>query len=135
MNAHWSVCKSSVKKLYDKDIKGYCYSCDGLGKVSFPKDPKQRAYLVQNFLILQIFAPVGSPISIELSISDLTQNHRRFFISSRIKESNVTALHASLPFNNLRRGIWNNVVFNMGELVLIAYERYRRASRVSHLIR
>ncbi|KAJ8326926.1 hypothetical protein QVD99_005311 [Batrachochytrium dendrobatidis] len=109
--------KSSIKKQFEKDLKGYCYSCEGLGKLTFPKDDRQKAYLIQSFLVLQICIPQGKAMSIELAVSDLNGNNRRFFLSSAHKEIKATALHCSIPLVVAKRGTWLNFCLDLVSLV------------------
>ena len=66
---------------------------------------------------MQIFIPLGQSFSIEICVTDLSQNHRRFFLSSSHKEVKVTALHVNLPLNCLKRGQWLNLSFDLPSLV------------------
>lgn len=77
--------------------------------------------------MLQVYVPVGQPLSVELRITDLNQNSRRFFLSSGIKEANITALHSSIPLT-VKRGIWNNLCFDMGNMVSQAFPGFAFAS-------
>ena len=72
-NLNWKLInKQFIKRQYEKDVKGYCITCDKIGKLCLPKDEKQSgtkycisfhdlpnspdvAYLVQPYLVLQIF--------------------------------------------------------------------------------
>lgn len=42
-------------------------------KMHFPKNDKQELALVQHFLVLQIFLPLGTPFSLEIVVSDTTK--------------------------------------------------------------
>ncbi|KAI9334773.1 hypothetical protein BDR26DRAFT_866747 [Obelidium mucronatum] len=100
-----------------RDVKGYCFSCEKTGKLQLPKDDKQSAYLIQPYLILQIFVGVAQHVAIELCVSDLNQSKRRFFISTAAKETKNTALHVTLPLGFLKRGVWLNLCFDLLSLV------------------
>ncbi|RKO84404.1 hypothetical protein BDK51DRAFT_49100 [Blyttiomyces helicus] len=65
---HWKVDKKLVQRTYCKDVRGFCYCVEKSGKLSLPKDDKQSgkeapevrfgpAYLVQPFLVLQVYVP------------------------------------------------------------------------------
>ncbi|KAI9011203.1 hypothetical protein BC832DRAFT_590446 [Gaertneriomyces semiglobifer] len=115
---HWKLSsKSFIKRTYDPDLKGYCYSCEKLGKLSLPKDDKQSVYLIQPYLCLQVFVPPGQPFSLELCITDLERNHRRFFLSTAHRDVKVTALHVTLPLSSLVRGMWLNFCIDLISLV------------------
>ncbi|KAI8620447.1 Cilia/flagella-associated protein 20/WDR90/C3orf67 [Chytriomyces sp. MP71] len=109
--------KQFVRKEYEKDVKGYCYSCEKSGKLSFPKDDKQSAYLIQPYLILQTFVSVGQHMSLEICVSDLNQTKRRFFTSTAAREIKNTALHVTLPIGFMKRGVWLNLCFDLLSLV------------------
>ena len=55
---------------------------------------------------------MGQPISLELCITDLNQNHRRFFMSTAHREVKVTALHVNLPLPSLKRGMVRDLIMN-----------------------
>ncbi|KAJ3033232.1 hypothetical protein HK097_004931, partial [Rhizophlyctis rosea] len=109
--------KSFIKRVYEKDLKGFCYHCEKLGKFSLPKDDKQSVYLIQPYLVFQIFLPAREHLSIELCISDLNHNHRRFFASTASKDVKITALHVTLPLTVVKRGVWLNLCFDLSSLV------------------
>ena len=56
-------------------IKGYIYELDGgiKTKMQFPKEDKQELALVQHYLVFQIFLPVGTAFSIEITVTDTTK--------------------------------------------------------------
>ncbi|ORY39914.1 hypothetical protein BCR33DRAFT_378244 [Rhizoclosmatium globosum] len=115
---NWRIVnKQFVHKEYEKDVKGYCFTCDKAGKLQLPKDEKQSAYLIQPYLILQIFVGVAQHMTIEICVSDLNQSKRRFFISTAAKETKNTALHVTLPLGFLKRGVWLNLCFDLLSLV------------------
>ncbi|KAH9248850.1 hypothetical protein BASA81_013460 [Batrachochytrium salamandrivorans] len=97
--------------------QGFCHICEGLGRLSFPKDERQKAYLIQPFLVMQLYVPNGQPFSIELSVSDLNGNQRRFFLSTAHKEIKSTALHCGIPLGAIKRGVWLNICLDMASLV------------------
>jgi hypothetical protein len=56
-------------------------------------------------------------MSIELCVSDLGRNHRRFFISHAHKELKQTALHVNLPLAGIIQGIWITLCIDLASLV------------------
>ncbi|KAJ3021937.1 UNVERIFIED_CONTAM: hypothetical protein HDU68_009392 [Siphonaria sp. JEL0065] len=56
-------------------------------------------------------------MTMEICVSDLNQNKRRFFISTAAKETKNTALHVTLPLGFLKRGVWLNLCFDLISLV------------------
>ena len=52
----WLV-SGSIKKAYDRTVKGYVYMTDISSKLQLPKDPrKQELYLLQPYLVVQVKA-------------------------------------------------------------------------------
>ena len=53
-------------------LKGYIYELDGgiKTKIQFPKEDKQELALVQHYLVFQIFLPIGTAFSIEITVTD-----------------------------------------------------------------
>ena len=41
--------------------------------MQFPKEDKQELALVQHYLVFQIFLPVGTAFSIEITVTDTTK--------------------------------------------------------------
>ncbi|KAJ3322381.1 hypothetical protein HDV06_003101 [Boothiomyces sp. JEL0866] len=101
----WKFPKSAVKRTFAQDLKGYCYTLERL----------------------------GNQMSIELCITDLTMNNRRFLISNPTKEIKITALHASIPFPNIPKGQWVNLCFNMSKMVSDNFRSsiFRSLSRIN----
>ncbi|KAJ3311854.1 hypothetical protein HDV04_003594 [Boothiomyces sp. JEL0838] len=115
----WKLQKSAVKRTFAPDLKGYCYTLESThGKLQLPKNDKSG---------------LGNQMSIELCITDLTMNNRRFLISNPTKEIKITALHASIPFPNIPKGQWVNLCFNMSKLVSDNFRSsiFRSLSRIN----
>ena len=111
---------SSVQKQYDKDVKSYVYILEGeptTTKIQFPKEDKHGLFLTQKFLVFQLFVPVGRPFSFEIAVTDQTQNKRRIFFSSNLKDISVTPLHAKFPLTLLNAGSWLNMCLDLESLV------------------
>ncbi|KAJ3210901.1 hypothetical protein HDU67_004920 [Dinochytrium kinnereticum] len=84
---NWKISsKLHVKQSYEKDVKGYCLTCE-------------------------------KSVSIELCLSDLNHNKRRFFLTTASKTIKQTALHVSLPMHILKRGIWTNLCIDLQFLI------------------
>eukprot|EP00736_Rhodelphis_marinus_P007339 Rmarinus@m.1217 len=117
--ANWKIVGDSVKKEYDKDVKGYIFICDGgpNAKMQLPKNATKGMRLMQRFLILQVYLPHDKPFTLELHVSDTSKSKRRIIFSSALKEPAVTPLHARVPINYVRRGVWINLAFDMPEVV------------------
>jgi hypothetical protein len=85
--------------------------------MTLPKDEKATVLLFQPVLLLQLSIPPRGNLTIELCMIDTNNNHRRFFISTAIREIKITALHASMPCPNLVSNGWVNVALDLAELV------------------
>ncbi|KAI8853751.1 hypothetical protein BC829DRAFT_382049 [Chytridium lagenaria] len=124
--ASWKISnKLFVKQTYEKDVKGFCLTCEKTGKISFPKDEKQPA--VSSFPALCCFGITlftlikGQAISIELCLTDLNHNKRRFFLTTATKTIKQTALHVTLPLSILKRGLWINFCIDLQYLISETY--------------
>ena len=113
----WKI--QGAKKEFDKSVKGYVYAIDGgvMAKMQLPKEEKKQLGLVQHYLVLQVFLPLGQPISFEFGVTDQNKNKRRLFLSSSFKESVVNPLHARLPLIVPHRGVWLNLTFDLPDLL------------------
>jgi hypothetical protein len=68
-------------KVFDKDLKSISMPTSAFvleftsanSKMHLPRDDKSSLYLIQQYLVLQIYLTSGMPWSIELVISDLTK--------------------------------------------------------------
>ena len=56
-------------------------------------------------------------MAIELCVSDLSRNHRRFFMSTSHKELKQTALHVNLPLAGIIQGCWITLCIDLASLV------------------
>lgn len=53
----------------------------------------------------RLIHPQREHLSIELCITDLNNNHRRFLASTANREVKITALHVTLPLTVVKRGV------------------------------
>ncbi|XP_076448494.1 protein CFAP20DC-like [Babylonia areolata] len=116
---HWKI-GAGVKKIYEKEVKGYIYVLEGTPsttKMTIPKDNKQTMTLVQRYLVLQVFLTKGQDFSMELGVIDLSNSKRRILLSTAQKETQVTPLHARIPLCIVRRAVWVNLCLDMVSLV------------------
>ncbi|XP_063267854.1 protein CFAP20DC isoform X2 [Prinia subflava] len=95
-----------------------------INKMKLPRTPKQTLGLVQQFLTLQIFVPLGKDFSTELLITDFDNIKRRLYLSTVHKELSVTPLHAKIPLFMIKRRIWCNMCI---DLVTFTYEIFKGA--------
>ncbi|TRZ21947.1 hypothetical protein HGM15179_005236, partial [Zosterops borbonicus] len=112
---------------YDKELKGFVFVLEGnslINKMKLPRTTKQTLGLVQQFLTLQIFVPLGKDFSTELLITDFDNIKRRLYLSTVHKELSVTPLHAKIPLSMIKRKIWCNMCI---DLVTFTYEIFRGA--------
>ncbi|XP_076202648.1 protein CFAP20DC isoform X4 [Aptenodytes patagonicus] len=92
--------------------------------MQLPKETRQTLGLIQQFLTLQIFVPLGQDFSTELLITDLGNIKRRLYLSTVHKELSVTPLHAKIPLFTIKRKIWCNMCI---DLVAFTSEIFRGA--------
>uniref|UniRef100_A0A452VFD3 CFA20 domain-containing protein n=1 Tax=Ursus maritimus TaxID=29073 RepID=A0A452VFD3_URSMA len=69
--------------------------------------------LIQRFLVLQIYIPLGQDFSTELLITDLGNIKRRLYLSTVHKELSSTPLHAKIPLFMIKRKIWCNLCIDL----------------------
>ncbi|KAI9094901.1 hypothetical protein DFS34DRAFT_627616 [Phlyctochytrium arcticum] len=105
--------KSFVRRVYDPYLKGFCYSCEKFGSIVIPKDQKMGAYLTQPNLVLQVYIGFNQPLTIELCITNLENQHYRLFFSTTHTTSKSTALHRTYPLPNLIRSKWLNLCIDI----------------------
>ncbi|XP_075618398.1 protein CFAP20DC isoform X3 [Balearica regulorum gibbericeps] len=127
--AKWKIFgnPSAIWKEYDKDVKGFVFVLEGssqINKMQLPKETRQTLGLIQQFLTLQIFVPLGEDFSTELLITDLGNIKRRLYLSTVHKELSVTPLHAKIPLFMIKRRIWCNMCI---DLVAFTREIFRGA--------
>ncbi|XP_066051696.1 protein CFAP20DC [Chamaea fasciata] len=118
---------SAISKEYDKELKGFVFVLEGnslINKMKLPRTTKQTLGLVQQFLTLQIFVPLGKDFSTELLITDFDNIKRRLYLSTVHKELSVTPLHAKIPLFMIKRKIWCNMCI---DLATFTYEIFRGA--------
>lgn len=65
----WKV-TGTPQKVFDSLMKGYIYNIDGQAKIQVPKDDKEILSLIQPFLVLQIYIPMGKNLHIEVGLTD-----------------------------------------------------------------
>ncbi|KAM3621826.1 uncharacterized protein V6R79_016501 [Siganus canaliculatus] len=112
--AKWKLCggPSSIRKEYDKEVKGFVYCLEGSSqtvKMQMPENGKMSLGLLQRFLVLQVNIPSSRDFSVELVITDLEHLKRRLHLSTVHKEVSVTPLHAKIPVVLLRRNVWSTL--------------------------
>ncbi|KAK0064303.1 protein CFAP20DC [Biomphalaria pfeifferi] len=118
--SNWKVSNSGIKKIYDKEVKGYILTLEGASattKVQTPKDQKLSLTLIQRYIVLQIYLPKGADFSMEFGITDLGNNKRRILLSTSQKEIQVTPLHAKVPLAIVHKAIWLNLALDLMSLV------------------
>ncbi|XP_058669070.1 protein CFAP20DC [Ammospiza caudacuta] len=127
--AKWKIFgnPSAISKEYDKELKGFVFVLEGnslINKMKLPRETKQTLGLVQQYLTLQIFVPLGKDFATELLITDFDNIKRRLYLSTVHKELSVTPLHAKIPLFMIKRKIWCNMCI---DLVTFTYEIFRGA--------
>uniref|UniRef100_A0A8U7PAJ5 Uncharacterized protein n=1 Tax=Corvus moneduloides TaxID=1196302 RepID=A0A8U7PAJ5_CORMO len=127
--AKWKIFgnPSAISKEYDKELKGFVFVLEGnslINKMKLPKETRQTLGLMQQFLTLQIFVPLGKDFSTELLITDFGNIKRRLYLSTVHKELSVSPLHAKIPLFMIKRKIWCNMCI---DLVAFTREIFRGA--------
>ncbi|XP_054072615.1 protein CFAP20DC isoform X1 [Rissa tridactyla] len=127
--AKWKIFgnPSAIWKEYDKEVKGFVFVLEGssqINKMQLPKETRRTLGLIQQFLTLQIFVPLGQDFSTELLVTDLGNIKRRLYLSTVHKELSVTPLHAKIPLFTIKRKIWCNMCI---DLVAFTSEIFRGA--------
>ncbi|XP_069824894.1 protein CFAP20DC [Dendropsophus ebraccatus] len=108
--------QSAIWKDFDKEVKSFVFVLEGSSqtiKMQLPKENKQMLGLIQRFLILQLYIPLGQDFSTELLITDLANIKRRLYLSTVHKELSATPLHAKIPLSIIRRRVWCNLCIDL----------------------
>nr|XP_055115678.1 protein CFAP20DC isoform X3 [Symphalangus syndactylus] len=116
--AKWKILGSPsvIWKEFDKEVKSFVFVLEGssqTNKIQLPKENKQILGLIQRFLVLQIYVPLGQDFSTELLITDLGNIKRRLYLSTVHKELSSTPLHAKIPLFMIKRKIWCNLCIDL----------------------
>ncbi|XP_059966962.1 protein CFAP20DC isoform X6 [Mesoplodon densirostris] len=116
--AKWKILGSPsvIWKEFDKEVKSFVFVLKGssqTNKIQLPKENKQILGLIQRFLVLQIYIPLGQDFSTELLITDLRNIKRRLYLSTVHKELSSTPLHAKIPLFMIKRKIWCNLCIDL----------------------
>ncbi|XP_042636403.1 protein CFAP20DC [Orycteropus afer afer] len=116
--AKWKILGSPsvIWKEFDKEVKSFVFVLEGssqTNKIQLPKESKQILGLIQRFLVLQIYVPLGQDFSTELLITDLGNIKRRLYLSTVHKELSSTPLHAKIPLFMIKRKIWCNLCIDL----------------------
>ncbi|XP_054831323.1 protein CFAP20DC isoform X2 [Eublepharis macularius] len=107
---------SVIGKEFDKEVKSFVFVLEGssqTNKMQLPKEMRQTLGLIQQFLVLQIYVPLGQDFSTELLITDLGNIKRRLYLSTVHKELSVTPLHAKIPLFMIKRKTWCNLCVDL----------------------
>jgi len=114
----WKV-SGTVHKLYDKTTRGYVFTCEGgpSTRMQIPKDERRSLGLVQPLAVLQLMLADEKGFSFEMQVTDVGHGRRRLLFSTSVRDISITPLHARIPLVGLERGIWLNLIFDLGGLV------------------
>ena len=111
----WLV-SGSIKKAYDRSVKGYVYITDLSSKLQLPKDTRrQELFLLQPFLNLQVKVLNKKEFHVEVTFSDQDKAKKRlvFFSGSQYAYSkdNISRqpMHARIPSGMILEGVWLNL--------------------------
>ncbi|KAE8612646.1 hypothetical protein XENTR_v10012927 [Xenopus tropicalis] len=116
--AKWKLSgrQSAIWKDFDKEVKSFVFVLEGssqTNKMQLPKESRHNLGLIQRFLLLQLYVPLGQDFSAELLISDLSNIKRRLYLSTVHKELSSTPLHAKIPLLGLKRKMWCNLCVDL----------------------
>lgn len=112
--------EGNIKKLYDRSIKGYMIAMEkesSSTSLHFPKNSKASLMATQPVLVLQLQLHPDKSFSIELSVTDVEQQRKRYHLSTNFSDAHVDSLHVLIPWNQPDREMWTNVAINMEDLV------------------
>ncbi|KAF6098700.1 hypothetical protein HJG60_001835 [Phyllostomus discolor] len=78
--AKWKILGSPsvIWKEFDKEVKSFVFVLEGssqTNKIQLPKENKQILGLIQRFLVLQIYIPLGQDFSTELLEQEILRGH------------------------------------------------------------
>jgi len=105
---------------FDKSIKSYVLLLEGEStrtKVIIPKDTKQGLCILQSLLVLQLWVPAGLSFSVEVTISDSSNQKRRILLSTSYKDISVTSFHVKIPLTTIKRELWLNFCLDLKSIV------------------
>ncbi|KAM8930775.1 protein CFAP20DC [Pelodytes ibericus] len=116
--AKWKLygSQSAIWKDFDKEVRSFVFVLEGssqTNKMQLPKETKQSLGLIQQFLVLQLYIPIGPDFSAELLITDLANTKRRLYLSTIHKELSATLLHAKIPLAIVKRKVWCNLCIDL----------------------
>ena len=118
----WLSSGGSLKKAFDKSVKGYVYITDVNTKLSLPK-ARQDLHLIQSMLLLQIKILDKKSFSLEIVFTDHERVKRRLLFSGathfNYSKHNIAKapLNARVPTNMLLEGVWLNLQFDIGTFI------------------
>ena len=114
----------SIKKAYDRSVKGYVYITDLSSKMQLPKDTrKQELFLLQPFLNLQVKVLDKKQFHVEVTFSDHDKSKKRliFYSGSQYAYSkdNISrqGMHSRIPAGMILEGVWLNLQFDVQSFV------------------
>ena len=139
---------STDLKVYERDLKGFCFHCHGSTRFSYPssggggvssmgKQQKQAAVVPGSedhpVLVMQVWIPFGEQFLVEVACLDSSlKNSRRIVISSAVKGRKNAAMHTQLPLDLLNSqdpldqgplfDVWVNVVVDLRSVVQAAFK-------------
>lgn len=124
-----------IQKIFESELKGSVYQLDGIPtttKISLPKEAKQgcmmiseiiffleknifllknvinqKVSLIQRIIVFQVNVKLNHEFSMEIGITDLSQNKRNLLFSTSHKELSVQPLSARIPIKSINRALVN----------------------------
>ena len=112
---NWSL-KGSVRRAYDKAIKGYCLVGDMNSKLIMPKDPRNDCLKFQQpFIVLQCKILDKRTFGLEIVFTGNDDVRRRLIFAGShpysYSQHNISkgSSYIRVPVGFIQEGIWQNV--------------------------
>ena len=119
----WLV-SGSIKKAYDRSVKGYVYITDASSKLQLPKDTRKNdLFLLQPFLGIQVKVLDKKQFHVEVTFSDTDRQKKRLIFYSGAQyaysKDNISRqpMHARIPSGMILEGVWLNLQFDLQSFV------------------
>ena len=114
----WTV-QGSLKKAFDKSVKGYVYITDVGTKLSLPSSRRDELALLQGTVLLQCKLLDKKSFQLEVLFTDTSGVKRRIYYSGAThftySKNNIhkAPLNARIPSSMLLEGVWLNLQFDI----------------------
>lgn len=103
----WKIV-GKVAKVFNKEAKGYVIYLHEGASIILPTNERYGLALVQSNIVFQMFLHPGKKHSIEIAVTDLEGVKRRLKFCP-CKEIVKNPLHARIPNQSFKTGVWTNL--------------------------